>query len=680
MVSGSALAPARRQLQRSRKNHMRRRSLISSFLFLSTLALAVEDAYAKRRSVQHPRPLTNPLYTEGGYANLASVPQGSALELHIATSVSPFDLEVVNLVRPEVVLHEQTLSAVPRDCTGLSEAGCQWPVTTVLNVPQSWPSGFYAARFPTAFGTRNVFFIVRENVPGSTSRMVIIATTNTYQAYNSFGGRSTYPSNSPARSHSVSFERPYHDNRGLGRYPKWAHPFEEFMHRENRLYEVISDSDLEDSQILRSYDVALIVGHSEYWTSRGRQALESFVDGGGRVAIFGGNTMWWQARLEENARRLTVYKSAALDPETGRDNAIVTTNWFLEPVLRPENLVLGSSFRHGGFTNRQEKTYGYTVVDAEHWLLADTGAQKGQQFGFEAAGLEVDGALYNCTQDGLQVDGSDGTPLNFEIVATVPAAEGHGTIGVYTTPGGGAVFNAGTQDWALALDSDPVVQQITRNVLDRFLEGLQPYEPVDANGVRMRELFNCPLEGTEDKLVPGWRGEEGELVFSARCAIEGPAGLELTGSPRIRLSRNIAPTGNAMNPVVTRFFVNADGMGGPASALFDLVTLQARANSVVRRAARVEFDPSTRNVRLALFNAAGSIQARSDYVALGSGWQPVEITWRSPGTATMRVGGGPLQTLHNPAVGQFVTEVLLAYDEPGLTGYLCVDALSLGLQ
>lgn len=658
---------------------MSRRSLISALLF-ATLALAVEDVYAKRRAVQHPRPVTNPLYTEGGYANLTSVPQGGALELHVATSVSPFELEVVNLVRPDAVLHRQTLSATPRDCTGLSEAGCGWPVTTVLNVPQNWPSGYYAARFPTAFGTRNIFFVVRENVPGSTSRMVVIATTNTYQAYNSFGGRSTYPSNSPQRSHSVSFERPYHDNRGLGRYPKWAHPFEEFLTRENRPYEVISDSDLEDPQMLRSYDVAVIVGHSEYWTTPGRQALESFVDGGGRVAIFGGNTMWWQARLEENARRLIVYKSAALDPETGRNNAIVTTNWFMEPVLRPENLLLGSSFRHGGFTNRQGKTYAYTVVDAGHWLLANTGAQHGQQFGAEAAGLEVDGALYNCTQTGLEVDGSDGTPLNFEIVATVPAAEGHGTIGVYTTPAGGAVFNAGTQDWALALDSDPVVQQITRNVLARFLSGLQAYEPVDANGVRMRESFNCPLEGTGDKLVPGWRGEEGDVAFTARCASEGPTGLELTGAPRIRLSRNIAPTGNAMDPVVTRFSVNADGIGGPASALFDLVTLQARANSVVRRAARLEFDPSTRNVRLALFNANGTVQGRTDYVALGPGWQPVEIVWRSPGTATMRIGSGPLQTLQNPTAGQLVTEVLLAYDEPALTGHLCVDALSLALQ
>ncbi|HEX8408971.1 MAG TPA: N,N-dimethylformamidase beta subunit family domain-containing protein [Thermoanaerobaculia bacterium] len=652
--------------------------LFSAFL-VATLALAVE-AYGKRRAVQHPRPLTNPLYTEGGYASLASVPQGSALELHIATSVSPFELEVVNLARPDAVLHTQTLSSSPRDCTGLSEAGCRWPVTTVLNVPRNWPSGFYAARFPTAFGTRNVFFIVREDAPGSTARMVIIATTNTYQAYNSFGGRSTYPSNSPQRAHSVSFERPYHDNRGLGRYPKWGHPFEEFLARENRAYEVITDSDVEDPQILRSYDVAVIVGHSEYWTLAGRQSLESFVDGGGRVAIFGGNTMWWQARLEENARRFTVYKSAALDPETGRNNAIVTTNWFMEPVLRPENLIIGSSFRHGGFTNRVEKTYGYTVTDAGHWLLAKTGTQNGQQFGAEAAGLEVDGALYNCTQNGLEPDGSDGTPLNFEIVATVPAAEGHGTIGVYTTPSGGAVFNAGTQDWALGLDSDAVVQQITRNVLDRFLSGLQAYEPVAANGVRMRELFNCPLEGTEDKLVPGWRGEEGELAFSARCAIEGPTGLELTGGPRIRLSRNVAPTGNAMNPVVTRFSVNADGIGGPASALFDLVTLQSRASAVVTRAARLELDPSTRSVRLALFNAGGTVQARTSYVALGAGWQPVEIVWRSPGTATLRIGNGPPQSLQNPTAGQSVTEVLLAYDQPALTGHLCVDALSLGLQ
>ena len=46
-------------------------------------------------------------------------------------------------------------------------------------------------------------------------------------------------------------------------------------------------------------------------------------------------------------------------------------------------------------------------------------------------------------------------------------ADGHAVLGVFERPGGGTVFNAGVIDWALGL-GDPVVDRITRNVLDRL--------------------------------------------------------------------------------------------------------------------------------------------------------------------------------------------------------------------
>jgi hypothetical protein len=44
----------------------------------------------------------------------------------------------------------------------------------------------------------------------------------------------------------------------------------------------------------------------------------------------------------------------------------------------------------------------------------------------------------------------------------------HAVIGTYTR--GGTVFSAGTTDWSYGLDgNDPIVERITRNVLDRLL-------------------------------------------------------------------------------------------------------------------------------------------------------------------------------------------------------------------
>ena len=43
-------------------------------------------------------------------------------------------------------------------------------------------------------------------------------------------------------------------------------------------------------------------------------------------------------------------------------------------------------------------------------------------------------------------------------------AHNHAVVGTFTK-GKGRVFNAGTTDWAYALDSDPLVQQVTRNIV-----------------------------------------------------------------------------------------------------------------------------------------------------------------------------------------------------------------------
>lgn len=44
-----------------------------------------------------------------------------------------------------------------------------------------------------------------------------------------------------------------------------------------------------DVELLNRYHCTIFVGHDEYWSSRMRDAVDSFVDTGGRVARFAGN-------------------------------------------------------------------------------------------------------------------------------------------------------------------------------------------------------------------------------------------------------------------------------------------------------------------------------------------------------------------------------------------------------
>ena len=55
--------------------------------------------------------------------------------------------------------------------------------------------------------------------------------------------------------------------------------------------------------------------------------------------------------------------------------------------------------------------------------------------------------------------------MSTENVAEI--ARGHACMVTFTR-GAGEVFNAGSADWCYGLDHDPVVQQVTLNVVRRF--------------------------------------------------------------------------------------------------------------------------------------------------------------------------------------------------------------------
>ncbi|SVB14479.1 uncharacterized protein METZ01_LOCUS167333 [marine metagenome] len=87
-------------------------------------------------------------------------------------------------------------------------------------------------------------------------------------------------------------------------------------------------------------------------------------------------------------------------------------------------------------------------------------------------------------KDGLPVPTyRDGTPKSFVILGTCPASWASGdrrwydrfpedrigasVLGVYTR--GGTVFTSGSTDWSHGLSgADPIVDRITKNVLDRL--------------------------------------------------------------------------------------------------------------------------------------------------------------------------------------------------------------------
>lgn len=661
------------------------------------LLIVASPAFAQRhRAVYAPgEPLVPGNYREGGYADKTSVLQGGSITLHFASTVSPLDVVIANRADDKVLTTITGLRTQPRDCTGGWATGCGWPATITIAIPATTRSGYYAATFPTSSGNRRILFVVRAAKPSAP--LLIVSGTNTFQAYNTFGGRNVYPSDAPRRSFRVSFDRPYSEAAGLARFRDWEQQLVIWLLLNGIPYDVATEHDLDrDPTLLSGYKVVVLAGHLEYWTLAERRNLERYSANGGHVAVLAGNTMWWQVRYEDDGRTMVVYKDPARDPENGRRNEVVTTNWFASPVYQPENLILGLSFRNGGFANgagsddddeddddatplpASQRTP-FTLQDASTWVTRGLGFNAGEKFGPGAAGTEVDGAVYNCTQNGLVVDGSDGTPANFHIVATVPASDGHGILGYYVNAAGGVVFNAGSRDWTAALLNDASVAAITRTVLTQLMSG-QPfvYDPVTTT-VRARDLFNCVQESPKRTTLHAWRGETRIASLSQRCAWEGPAGIEL-GAREGEMARNFTPANVPLERVEMRFYIDATDYSRTPGSQFTLLTLQNRtappaATPLLQL--KIGQASSGHTLQLVQLRPEGGAEAATAAVPLPDGFRSVQISWRSPGDITLQVDDATPVKIVNTRSGQSVNEYLIAFSGASASrGTLCLDAIT----
>jgi hypothetical protein len=317
-------------------------------------------------------------------------------------------------------------------------------------------------------------------------------TTNTWNAYESWGGKSLYPYNSTdnRQGHRVSFLRPI--NSGIY---SWEAPFIIWAEQQGYKIDYAANDDLEfHPELLQHYRLIVSVGHDEYWSKGMRDHLEAFIGKGGNAAFFSGNSVTWQIRFEDGGQAMVSWKKwYRNDPLYNPDgpNPLLTTLWSHHLVDRPENLLTGVGMMHGGM-HRSHGQYmdgsgAFTVHRAGHWIFEGAGLTNDDEFGGgdTIVGYEVDGCDFEIKNGRPVPTHRDGAPQSFQILATAPASwpdeswawyerwnpnvQGNACMGIYTSPGGGIVFTAATAGWAHGLRGrDRVVERITRNVLDRL--------------------------------------------------------------------------------------------------------------------------------------------------------------------------------------------------------------------
>ena len=427
---------------------------------------------------------------------------------------------------------------------------CRWSTDVAFDVPESWKSGFYAARMRAPGSVGYVAFFVRPRRGEPRAAIALVASTATYMSYanthikfDSLNTENLYESVTPISEDELYLNE--HRELGLSHYDThsdgsgvfYASRLRPMLNFRPGLYtfnylndthvvawlaargfecDVITDGDIHDEgeSLLSRYRVVISGSHPEYTSTAMWDAFDAYQRAGGRHMYLGGNGFYWRIAYSrelpgviENRRGITGVRTWEGEPGehhlsfTGEPGGLWRSNG------RPPQRLVGVGFSATLF----DRSACYRRTEASRlprvaFVFEGIGDdERIGDFGLRgggAAGMELDrwdaalGAPPNSVVLASSEDVGIGGLLSVEeFVTTTRALDGaqngrvRADMAFFETPGGGAVWSTGSIAWATSLACngfDNNVSRITENVLRRFLDP-RPFEAPNAGPPRGRE-------------------------------------------------------------------------------------------------------------------------------------------------------------------------------------------------
>jgi hypothetical protein len=388
-----------------------------------------------------------------GYTGQASVLPGEAITLYASTTARSFTVSAFRMgwYHGDLARLVWRSSSVPghqqRKPTLVSPTNTvqtEWEPS--LTVPtHDWPPGSYLLRLDAESGAQR-YVPVTVRSATTAGKIVIKNGTETWQAYNTWGGYDLYHgpggvADYSNRSLAVSLDRPFAAN-GAFMFLTHERKLIELAERLRLPLAYVTSMDIDaDPHLLDGASAMFSLGHDEYWTPPERAHVTAARDAGMNVAFLGANAMFRRTRLASTKlgpRRLVIcYKTSYLqDPMYGKDNTLVTSDWREPPSPDPESSLTGTLYE----SNPTDADF--VVASPDAWVFAGTGVGKGTSFP-GLVGIEYDRVNPGApVQRPIQI--LSHSPL------TCRGVNSYADSAYYTHRSGAGVFNSGTMRWVVS--------------------------------------------------------------------------------------------------------------------------------------------------------------------------------------------------------------------------------------
>jgi hypothetical protein len=358
-------------------------------------------------------------------------------------------------------------------------------------------SGLYYFHARTASGAQFSFpWIIAPDRPRAP--VAVLASNITWNAYNSFGGRSNYinadalPRRPTVNSRldlkryvepggrvydrddypPLSFDRPepinhIHPDESVtdpieGRSACHLAPAEwrflGWLEREGFEYDLYAETQLHFDQLpLERYQVLILSTHPEYWSRKMYFAVKAWVfEQGGKLIYLGGNGINCEVEfLSQHVMTVRNGDSRTIERQKKESR-------FHYRVESEANL-LGVVYSDAGAMTGAP----YQIVDPRHWAFSGTKLKRGDLFGTRSLHRRCPGGASGHETDKCSASSSSGVRL---LAKGMNPDNGGAEMVYFRTASGGKVFSVGSIAWTSSILVDQSVSKITGNVLCRFLD------------------------------------------------------------------------------------------------------------------------------------------------------------------------------------------------------------------
>ena len=461
-----------------------------------------------------------------GYHDRLWACPGEHVNVH-AHSVSRFSAKLYRHgLEKQLILdcgeHEAVVQQVPDAL--FVEKGLKWKEAFTCQIPDEAKPGLYSFYLEPDSGEPFAVPLVVSTPPkeyGRKNKLLVLASTNTWQSYNLWGGRSRYRNfEESASSQFLKGPRflPRYWIRRTGQMlptgirnallrilkqsqPAWKFkrlsikrpmtncrleddtPLKPFtnhlaggewrllawLERENIGFDIVSGFELhQDPDLLKNYDAIVLSTHCEYWSERMYRGLKKYHQQNGL----------WILNLSGNS----IYREVDFDT----DGSMHCTSLFFEKSCEDETQLIGVRFT--------ETDYGtaapYKAVQPDHWVFENTGLdRKTPVFGKGCLNQNTEKNYERYDpgrpgfKNGLKGIGASGWECdklsrsarqNFTLIAKGcnPRGGAHMVVREPENPRGG-VFSASSITFTGSLLVDDICSGIVKNVIRRVLEGVE---------------------------------------------------------------------------------------------------------------------------------------------------------------------------------------------------------------